>query len=81
VVPEMAPEPQAAPAPVPAPQDDLPNREFIQAVLDGKTVQWQRPGNDGVWDTFLNRAFAIQMLVGYGGVKGALFRVKPEDTA
>lgn len=72
------PVPVTSPAPAPTATEDastLPNEELVRAVLEGKTVQWLRPGGKGKWEDLRNRAFAITTLV--GSRSDVQFRLKP----
>lgn len=49
--------------PMPNEEGETPfNEGLVQAVLDGKTVQWRRSKNDN-WEDLRNRSFAIRMLM------------------
>lgn len=63
--------PTLADVPVPKEIETL-----VQAVLDGKTVQWKRSGNTE-WEDLRSKAFAIRMLM-QPGHTGNEFRLRPD---
>lgn len=65
--------PAPAPTPEPRPVKDLPNEEFIEAVLAGQPVQY-KDGDE--WVDLRSRAYALRYILSAG--KDVQFRVKPE---
>lgn len=65
--------PPPAPTPEPKPLKDLPNEEFIEAVLAGQPVQY-KDGDE--WVDLRSRAYALRYILSAG--KEVQFRVKPE---